>query len=135
MILWLELCNNVKSTLLHIQRYPLKLHKHGLKLKCALGRHSSWQMYYEESPPNLVRESKWETETDVIYLGKAPHSCPEETINAHMYPRVCVQNTERESSQSQNRFSETGIIFFQSLMWGKKYFWKVSLLRHDKLLS
>lgn len=31
MILWLELCKNEKSTVLHIQRYPLKLHKHGLK--------------------------------------------------------------------------------------------------------
>ena len=119
MILWLELRKNEHSTLLHIQRHALKLHKHGIKLKCTLGRHSSWQMYYEESPPNLIREFKWEMETNVIYLGKAPHSCPEETINAHMYPRIYVQNTERESPQSQNTFSKTGIAFLQSLMWGK----------------
>lgn len=69
--LWLELCENEDNPPPHIQSCPLKLHKHGIKLKCTLGRHSLGQMYYEASPPNLVRESKWETETDInINLGK-----------------------------------------------------------------
>lgn len=119
MILWLELCKNEHSTLLHIQRHALKLHKHGIKLKCTLGRHSSWQMYYEESPPNLIREFKWEMETNVIYLGKAPHSCPEETINAHMYPRIYVQNTEKNHHKVGTHFLKQESLSF-NLWCGEK---------------
>lgn len=133
MILWLELCKNEKSTVLHIQRYPLKLHKHGLKLKCALGRHSSRQMYYEESPPNLVRECKWEMETDVIYPDKAPYSCPEDTYKCpYVSQSLCPEHWKRIITKSEQIFSNRN--HFPSVFdVGEK--WKMSLLRYDKLLS
>lgn len=130
--LWPKLCTNERCTPPHIQRHLLKLCKHGIKLKCTLGGHSSGQIYYEVSPPNSVGESMRETETDInVNLGKAQQPCPEETTNAHAFLRLYVQKTDRKSPHCQDPFSKTGI--YQVIDVGKIFLEGVGQIS-DKLL-